>query len=515
VISFTPGPAEAIPEPRAPVAYAHVRKVHLMGIGGSAMGAFAGMLKERGLEVRGSDENVYSPMRERLAEWGIPYVEGYRAENLDWGPDLVIVGNVIRRVNPEAEATRVRGLPHVSFPEALGEWILPGRLPVVIVGTHGKTTTTSLMAWVLTVAGHAPGLLVGGVPFNIGRSFASGGAAPFAWRSPYGPEHLFEAGAPFVIEGDEYDTAYFDKRPKFVHYRPHHAILTSVEFDHADIYPDEAACERAFALLSSLVAPEGLLCAWGQDDRVLRAARHATSRVFTYGLGPASGLDVEARIESLDGAGACYEVFIRGTSFGRIRTPMAGRHNVLNATAVIATAADMGVPYPRVAEAMESFQGVRKRQDVRGEEDGVLVIDDYAHHPTAVRETIDAIRARYPGRRLWAAFEAESNTSRRRAFQDLYPTVFDGADLVVFCKPLAKASDKLKPEEQIDVPAIITALHARGKQAWYLPEVPEIVRFMAETCVPGDVVLGMSGRHFEGLHDALLAALRARASRPT
>lgn len=506
-----PGPAEAIPEPRPPVDWARVRKVHLMGVGGSAMGAFAGMLKERGCEVRGSDAGVFSPMRERLGEWAIPFVEHYAAENLDWGPDLVIVGNVIRRTNPEVEAMRARGIAYAAFPEALGEWVLPGRASIVIVGTHGKTTTTSITAWLLQASGLEPGLLVGGVPFNLGRSFASGGSAPFDWRSPLGGgQRTFDGGSPFVIEGDEYDTAYFDKRPKFVHYRPHHAILTSVEFDHADIYPDEAACERAFALFAGLMPPEGLLCAWGEDERVVRAASRTGARLWRYGLSPAPNLDVVTTLHALDGAGADFEIRIQGTLLGRFRSPMSGRHNVLNATASLAICADLGVPAARLQRALTEFKGVRKRQDVRGEIGGVLVMDDYAHHPTAVRETIDAVRATYPGRRLLALFEAESNTSRRKAFQDVYPTVFDAADVVIFCKPLAKASDKLSADEQVDVPRIIDALRARGKDAYFIADVPEIVRFVAGSARPGDLVLGMSGRNFEGLHDALLAALAAR-----
>ncbi len=492
-MSFVPGPAERVPEPRPPVDYAAVKRVHLMGIGGSAMGNFAGMLQARGLEVRGSDAGIFDPMRSNLESWGIPFVEGYQAANLDWKPDLVIVGNVIRRDNPEAEGMRAANLPYASFPEALGEWLLRERTPVVVTGTHGKTTTTSLTAWLLEATGRSPGLLVGGVPANLGKSFQAG------------------EGDTFVIEGDEYDTAYYDKRPKFVHYRPHHTILTSVEFDHADIYPDFAAVSRAFRLLASLVHPEGQLCAWGGDARVTDVLDACRAKVVRYGLaGDADDLDAVATLHELGPDGAHFDLHLHGALVGRFHSPMAGEHNVRNATAALLTVLDLGVSVADAQAALKRFRGIKKRQEIRGVVDGVTVIDDYAHHPTAVQETIAAIRAAYPGSKLWALFEAESNTSRRKIFEQRYPPAFAQADEVIFCSPLRKSTDKLRDDEVLDVAAMVGAIAASGTPARYLPEVPDIVDIVTAEAAPGDVILGMSGRNFRGLHGDLLERLAAR-----
>ena len=492
-MSFTPGPAERVPEPRPAVDWARVRTVHLMGIGGSAMGNFAGMLQARGLEVRGSDAGIFDPMRANLERWKIPFVEGYAAANLDWQPDMVVVGNVIRRDNPEATGMRERQLPYASFPEALGEWLLAERLPVVVTGTHGKTTTTSLLAWLLEANGQSPGLLVGGVPANLGRSFQLG------------------EGRTFVIEGDEYDTAYYDKRPKFVHYRPHHTILTSVEFDHADIYPDFDSVSRAFRLLASLVDPDGLLCAWGEDTRVTEVLDACRSRVLRYGFaGSDCELDATAEVLEIGEGGARFDLRIGDRLVGCFQTPMAGRHNILNATAALLTVLDLGVDVAGAQAALAAFKGIKKRQEVRGIVDDIVVLDDYAHHPTAVRETVAAIRAHYPGRKLWALFEAESNTSRRRAFQDVYPAAFAAADEVIFCSPLAKESDRLDASEMLDVTALVADIASSGIPARYIPDVAEIVDDVGRRAQSGDVILAMSGRDFRGLHGMLLDRLAAR-----
>jgi UDP-N-acetylmuramate: L-alanyl-gamma-D-glutamyl-meso-diaminopimelate ligase len=468
---------------------AEVRKIHLMGICGTGMGAFAGMLKSHGYEVRGSDEGAYPPMSLRLAEWGIPIMEGFSGANLDWGPDLVIVGNVIRRVNPEATAMRERGLPHMSFPEALSALFLGARHPVVVTGTHGKTTTTSLLAWLLHHAGLEPSFLIGGIARNFGRSFHLG------------------AGMPFVIEGDEYDTAYFDKGPKFLHYQARTAILTSVEFDHADIYRDLDHVTSAFERFVATIPEDGALLVCGEHALPVRVAKGCRGTVETYGVdGPYTWVARDARSH---GAGYAFVLERDGVALGAVESPMAGRHNAQNAVAALAVGLRLGVPFETLAAGMRTFDGVVKRQEVKGEEAGVLVIDDYAHHPTAVAETIDAIRKRYPDRPLWALFEAESNTSRRRFFQDDYPRALAGADHVVLSKPLKKW-DKLSPEEQIDVDRIVADLRAKGVDAHHIAEFDDIVTFVAERARPGDVVLGMSGRNFGGLHDKLLARLAGR-----
>jgi UDP-N-acetylmuramate: L-alanyl-gamma-D-glutamyl-meso-diaminopimelate ligase len=503
---FAIGPAERVPEPRPEVVWASVRRVHLMGIGGSAMGNFAGMLAARGLEVRGSDAGVFDPMAANLQRWQIPYETGYRAENLAWGPDLVIVGNVIRRDNPEAIAMRELGLPYASFPEALGEWLLAGRTPVVVTGTHGKTTTTALTAWLLQASGKEPGLLVGGVPLDLGASFQRGGDS-----------------APFVIEGDEYDTAYYDKRPKFVHYRPHIAILTSVEFDHADIYPDYAAVERAFRLLARLPPPDGLLVAWGEDPRVTAVLDAARCRVVRYGVvgpvagfagaaGDATGLDAYADAVVFASGGVTFDLHVNGEALGRFSSRIPGLHNLRNTVAALVTVLALGVDVPAARDALARFSGVKKRQELRGEAMGVAVIDDYAHHPTAVKETVAAIAAAWPGRKLWALFEAESNTSRRRIFQQDYIDAFaaTGAAEVIFCSPLRKEGDG-DADNYLDCDAMVAALAAQGVHARYLPEVDAIVDAVGAEAMPGDVVLAMSGRDFRGLHGQLLARLAQRA----
>lgn len=507
--SFIPGPAERVPEPRPAVDYHAVRKVHLIGIGGSAMGNFAGMLQAKGLEVRGSDAGVFDPMRTQLQQWQIPFAEGYDAANLAWNPDLVVIGNVARRDNPEAAEVRARQLPYCSFPEALGEWILQGRTPAVIAGTHGKTTTTSLTAWLLQHAGLEPGLLVGGVPANFGTSFRLG------------------SGAPFVIEGDEYDTAYYDKRPKFVHYRPHHGILTSVEFDHADIYPDFAAVQRAFALYASLFPPEGLLVAWGEDERVTAVLSSCKGRVLRYGFGAGPGIDWQVQVHEEGPRGVLVSLhklagpylggrdplpqLLAGSVLGPWWSPMAGRHNALNAAAAMAIALDLGSTPAQLQEGLAAFRGVKKRQEIRGVVAGVTVMDDYAHHPTAVKETVAAIRARYPGHKLWALFEAESNTSRRKVFEDVYPEAFLGADEVVLCSPLHKDTDKLRADEVMDAQLVCERIAARGTPARYIPQVADIVQYVASSARAGDVILAMSGRDFQGLHGQLLAQLAAVA----
>ena len=515
-MSFIPGPAERVPEPRPPVDYASVKKVHLIGIGGSAMGNFAGMLQAKGLEVRGSDVTVFDPMRAQLLKWQIPFCEGWAAANLDWQPDLVVIGNVVRRDNVEAQRVRAENLPYCSFPEALGEWILPGRISTVIAGTHGKTTTTSLTAWLLEASGLSPGLLVGGVPKNLGTSFRLG------------------EGSPFVIEGDEYDTAYYDKRPKFVHYRPHHGVLTSCEFDHADIYPDFAAVQRAFRLYASLFPQDGLLVAWGEDSRVTDVLDACPGRVARYGFqsaavpcqDPGMPLDIEIQLHGVGPKGADFSLFKgiaapvngrdplphfkAGELIGRFQSPMAGKHNCLNAAAALTIALDLGATVAQLQRAIAAFLGVKKRQEIRGVVGGVLVMDDYAHHPTAVLETVAAIRGQYPGQRLWAVFEAESNTSRRKVFETVYPQALAQADRVVLCQPLFKEGDKLTAEETMDASAVCRSIETLGVPANYIPAVSDIVEFVGSKAEPGDVILAMSGRDFQGLHGALLKRLEAR-----
>ena len=467
---------------------ASVRRVHLVGVAGTGMGSFAGMLKGAGYEVTGSDQNVYPPMSDMLRSWGIPVLTPYDPANLDIvKPDLVVIGNVIRRVNPEATDVRARRLPQMSFPAALGAFFLQDRHSMVVTGTHGKTTTTALLGHVLTVAGRDPSFLVGGVARNYDASFRLG------------------AGRPFVVEGDEYDTAYFDKGPKFLHYRPRTAILTSIEFDHADIFRDLAHYESAFERFAGILPPGACLAVSVAYPDALRIARASAARVVTYGRGgPAA--DYAARDLSLGPDGARFDVLERGRPLGTATLPGGGAHNVENALGVVAVTRDLGLAFDEIAPGLATFAGVRRRQEPRGEIGGVMVVDDFAHHPTAVRETIAAIRARYPGRRLWAVFEPRSNTSRRRLHQQEYVEALAGAPCVALKVP--EAHDMVPAEQRLDAGWVVAELRGRGVEARAEADVDRLVQAVAEGARPGDVVLVMSNGAFGGFIDRLLAALR-------
>ena len=464
-----------------------VRRIHLVGVAGTGMGAFAGMLKAAGYTVTGSDENVYPPMSDMLRQWGIDVFTPYSPGNLDRArPDLAIIGNVIRRENPEAAAVRARGIPQMSFPAAFGALIAAHRHSIVVAGTHGKTTTSALLAHVLAESGLDPTFLVGGVTLNYGGNFRLG------------------AGPHVVVEGDEYDTAYFDKGPKFVHYRARTALITSIEFDHADIFADVAHYESAFERFCTTIPAGGWLGVSAAWPRAIAIARsHCRGEVVTYAVGTAadvSGVELE-----LDERGATFVIAGERTA---VRLPMSGRHNAENAVGVFAAARSLGVPADSIAAAMATFRGVKRRQEPRGEEGGVLVVDDFAHHPTAVRETIGGIRQRYPGRRLWAVFEPRSNTSRRNIHQAEYSAAFDGADAVVLRLP--EAHDKVPADQQLDVASIVSTLRGRGIEAFAEADAGRIAAELLRRTRPGDLVLVMSNGGFGGIHGKLLDRLSAR-----
>jgi UDP-N-acetylmuramate: L-alanyl-gamma-D-glutamyl-meso-diaminopimelate ligase len=469
-----------------------VRRVHFVGVAGTGMGSFAGMLRAAGYEVTGSDQNVYPPMSEMLSAWGIPVLTPYAPSNLDaTRPDLAVIGNVIRRVNPEAAEIRARRVPQMSFPAALGSFFLAGRHSIVVAGTHGKTTTSALFGHVLTAAGRDPSFLVGGVTRNYDRNYRLG-------RGPH-----------FVVEGDEYDTAYFDKGPKFLHYRARTAILTSVEFDHADIYRDLAHYESAFERFVRLLPADGLLVVSASYPNAVRIARGTSARVITYTAGSeTNGVDYSARRIIFSPAGADFEIVHRGRHLGDLHLPLGGRHNVENALGVVAAALNLGLGVDEIRGGLASFDGVRRRQEVRGEPGGVTVIDDFAHHPTAVRETIAAVRGRYRGRRLWAVFEPRSNTSRRNIHQAEYAAAFTGAARASVKAP--DPHDRVPADQQLDVAALTTALQAAGIEAKAEPTVDALVEGVAGGARAGDVVLVMSNGAFGGFVDKLLTALGDR-----
>ena len=465
-------------------------RIHLVGVAGTGMGAFAGMLKAAGYSVTGSDENVYPPMSDMLREWGIEVFTPYAPENLDRAkPDLVIIGNVIRRVNPEATAVRERGLKQMSFPAAFGSLILADKHSVVIVGTHGKTTTSALMAHVLVDAGLDPTFLVGGVTVNYDGNFRLG------------------KGKYVVVEGDEYDTAYFDKGPKFLHYRARTAILTSIEFDHADIFRDMPHYESAFDSFCTTLPKDGFLAVSATYPKAVEIARRASkAKVTTYAVNGKA--DYRADDERFSVDGAHFRIYAARKKTKELLLPMSGYHIVENAAGVYAAARWLGVSHDQIAHGFATFEGVKRRQEIRGEPGDVLVIDDFAHHPTAVRETIEAIRERYPERRLWAVFEPRSNTSRRNIHQTEYARSFVGADLATIREP--EPHDKVPADQQLDVGKIVRDLNDQGIVADASPDVAELVRRVSSGAAPNDVVLVMSNGAFGGFIPSLLQALGQR-----
>lgn len=462
--------------------------VHLMGICGTAMASLAGLLKDRGFKVTGSDANPYPPMSTQIEKLGIPLMAGYKAENLHPSPDFVIVGNVISASNAEAQEMTRLGLPHTSLPKAMGELIIANRESIVVSGTHGKTTTTSLMTWVAETAGQKPGFLIGGVPKNFSLSF----------RNPEGKY--------FVIEGDEYDTAYFDKVPKFIHYKPRHVILTSVEFDHADIYKDLDAVKESFRKLMKLIPADGTLLACADDANVMELVPlcQAKNR-FTYGI---TGGDFRATVTSRDGDGSTFDVSFRGEKLGTYRMNLSGDYNIQNATAAIGMAKVLGFDPAKVSEALTTFQGVKRRQDILGEPGGVLLIEDFAHHPTAVRETVKAVQERYKGRRVFSVFEPRSATSRRKVFQKDYVDAFTVAQETL----LARAFDQSKIDEdnRFSSDELIADLKKAGKSAGVFDSADAIVADLKSRAKKGDVILIMSNGGFDGIYGKLTKALEGR-----
>ena len=468
------------------------RHYHLIGIGGTAMASLAGLLRSAGHRVTGSDENVYEPMATQLRSLGIDYAEGYAPANLDVNPDIVVVGNAISRGNPELEAVLERRLHYTAAAVVIKDEFLRGKHVLAVAGTHGKTTTTSLLAWILESAGLNPSFLIGGIAENFGTSFRLTDSEFFA------------------IESDEYDTAYFDKGPKMWHYLPVTAIVNNIEFDHADIYRDEIAYNFAFARFINLVPRNGALVA-GWDSplvRELAPASHAPIESFGYGDESAAADGHPrwtARDVSFGEEGTRFTVLRDGQEWGTVRTPLTGAFNVRNCLAVIAAAESVGANREGVLEGLRTFASVKRRMEVRGEVRGVTVIDDFAHHPTAVRETIDAVRQRYPGRPIVAVFEPRSYTAQRREFQEAYRLSFAGADRVVlaglFHPERYTAETAMNPHELVD------AWRAEGKTADFIPSPDDIVARLTPEFRGGEVVLVMSNGGFGGIHGKLLDAL--------
>jgi UDP-N-acetylmuramate: L-alanyl-gamma-D-glutamyl-meso-diaminopimelate ligase len=466
---------------------------HLIGIGGTAMASLAGMLQSQGHRVTGSDQNVYPPMSTQLEALGIEVISGYRAENADVGADCVVVGNAISRGNPELEEILNRKAKYRSMAEIVSEEFIRGRRSLVVAGTHGKTTTTSIAAWMCEVGGLAPGFLVGGIVQNFGASFR------------------VTDGGHFVIEGDEYDTAYFDKKPKFMHYLPEIAIVNNIEFDHADIYDDLEDIKWEFSRLMNLVPGNGRLIA-GIDSPVVREVLAEMegklyTTVETFGL--ADDARWQARYVDLAGDKTRFTVFRDGHRWGEFETHLIGEFNVRNCLAVMIAADAWGITKEKMQEALDTFKSVKRRMEVRGTVGGVTVIDDFAHHPTAVEETLRALRMKYDGRRLIAVFEPRTWSSRLAVFQESYAKAFSYADYVIIAGVYntSKASELGKV---LDVDELVADIELQGKPAMSFPDADTIVTHLTPELSEGDVIAIMSNGGFGGIHEKLLDVLEAR-----
>jgi len=461
-------------------------RYHFIGIAGTAMATLAAMLKARGHDVQGSDHGVYPPMSDFLESQQISAFDGYDASNLTPDVQAVIVGNAISRGNPELEAVLDRKVRYQSLPETVRQEFLWSSRSIVIAGTHGKTTTTALAGWLLTAAGHDPSVLVGGIVPNFDGSFRLG------------------SGRDFVIEGDEYDSAFFDKTAKFLKYLPDLVVVSNLEYDHADIYADMESLRTAFRRLLTLVPRTGRVVLGADSPEAIRLRRSAPCPVDTFGL--SSGADWRAaEIEPSEG-GLTFEVTLRGERLGHVRSPLFGLHNVQNTLGAFAVCHAAGLSFEQMAKGLEGFRGVKRRLEPRGVVRGVTVLDDFAHHPTAILETIRAVRMSYPDRRVWAIFEPRSATSCRRIFQQDFARAFteSGADEVVLASVFRES---LPADERLSVEDLVRDLGRAGRHARHLPSVDAIVDVVAREAAEGDVVVIMSNGGFGGIHDKLLSAL--------
>jgi UDP-N-acetylmuramate: L-alanyl-gamma-D-glutamyl-meso-diaminopimelate ligase len=461
-------------------------KIHFIGICGTAMASVAAALKDLGYAVTGSDDNVYPPMSTFLEGKGIPIQSGFRGENLAGNPDLVVVGNAISRGNPELEALLNQRLRYQSLPETVKDFFLWGHRNLVVTGTHGKTTTTSLLTWILESAGKKPSYLIGGIPVNLGR-----GAC-------------FRQSEFVVLEGDEYDTAFFDKRSKFLHYLPEVVIINNLEFDHADIYENLAAIKLTFRRLVRIVPRNGLIIANADDANVQDVLGEAFATVVRVGRG--KGSDIQIADWKEEGESSRFNLRL-DCKVLPLELKMVGEFNARNAAMATVAARHVGIPDEKIQEAVAAFQGVKRRQEVRAVANGITVIDDFGHHPTAIRETLTALRKKYAGARLWAFFEPRSNTTRRAVFQKELPEALALAD-GIFVSQVARL-DQLPPENRLDPAKVMEDIRAKGREAYYLATVDEIVASAATRLRKGDIAVIFSNGGFGGIHDKLIRALSA------
>jgi len=462
-----------------------VRSIHLIAVCGTAMGALACMLKDLGFDVSGSDQKIYPPMSVFLRQKGIEIMDGFRAQHLEGAPDLVVVGNAVTRENPEVKQMQHLGVAFCSLPQALNRFVADGKKTLLVSGTHGKTTTSSILAWILYRAGLDPSFMIGGILKNFDSNYRLGNG-PF-----------------FVVEGDEYDTAFFDKGAKFLHYRPQAAVVTGVEFDHADIFRDLDHVKQVFGLFLSGLHENSLLMAYDDDENVTGLLRDCHCRVARYGT--ASNSPWRLGAITVDSPWTRFEIFKDDRRFGIFKTRLFGKHNLLNALADIAIADHLKIPRDVIAGALESFDGIKRRQEIRGQERGITVMDDFAHHPTAVRETLRAVQTVHSNGRVIAVFEPRTNTSMRDVFQNEYVRCFDGADLVCIRKPpLLK---KIPPGHRFSSSRLVDDLRKRGLDAHYFEDTEAIIDFLTTRTRSGDLVLIMSNGGFDNIHQRLLDRL--------
>ncbi len=458
--------------------------IHFIGICGTAMGNVALMMRRMGHVVTGSDENVYPPMSDLLRDAGVTILSPFSPDNLDNAPDLVVIGNRMSRGNSEVEAVLDRKLPYTSLPELLKRTAIQGRTSVVLTGTHGKTTSSSMTAWILENAGRSPSFLIGGVPGNFD--------AGWAWH---------QTSDVIVLEGDEYDTAFFDKRSKFVHYLPTVLVINNIEFDHADIFDSLDDILLSFKRLVNVVPSNGVIVANGDDQNVARATSNSFTPVETFGLGERNtwrGVDIEYRSD-----GTSFTITRDGEKIARMTIPLLGEFNVRNALGASVAATWLGLTFDEIQSGLESFRNARRRLELKLERDGVLIYDDFAHHPTAIRETLSAIRHRHPESRLWAVFEPRSNTTRRNVFQKELAAAFDAADLALLTE--IDRLEELPPDERLDPRLLVDDLRDRNVEAIFLPNPRAIADHLRRNLRHGDVVVVMSNGSFGGLHGLLAA----------
>jgi len=464
--------------------------IHMMGICGTAMGSLAGIFNSMGFKVSGSDKNVYPPMSTQLKNLGISIMQDYKAENLKDNPDFVIVGNVISKHFEEAEELLKKEIPYTSLPQAIGEYVIANRHSIVLTGTHGKTTTTSMMTWIAECCDKAPGYLIGGVPENFDYSF----------RAP-------EASDYFVIEGDEYDTAFFDKVPKFLHYRPKSLVITSLEFDHADIYDDLEHIKKGFIKLVAMVPEDGVII-YNSDDKniqdvITRSKETIKAKLVSYGEGAKSDYKIINR-DVVSGRNQ-FSIEYKGKNCADIAIKLMGSHNAMNATAAFVVALENKWPEHKIMQALASFKGVKRRQQILGQPNDILVLEDFAHHPTAVKLTIEALKETYKDKKLWAVFEPRSATSRRSIFQEDYIEAFKKADVAIISKAFNQES--LAEDNRLSSEKLCDDIKKSGTEASFCKTTDEIIKLLKTYAKPGDIIVLMSNGSFGGIYPELLKAL--------